>query len=380
MKRSIIFLFVVPILLVISCVSAEKAFEKGKYKDAVWKALSKLEKNPNDSKSRKTLKLAYPLFVNKYEEDIEELARKRDHLRWEKVLDKYETMEEAYQKIRDTPTARKAVEAVSFSREIYDTKEKVFEARYDLGEELLATGDRDDARKAFDHFEYILKKQDVYKDAYEKLEEAREAATLFVAIAPIRTPSIRLESNIVAFEDELVGQLQDRNNDDFIRFVDPGNRYGVPVEEIDHVVELRFYDFNMGNTQDREQIFTRVRDDVATTEVKIGDSTVVTPIIVEAEVHCFTREIRSSGRLELEIIENNNGRREERERFDATSTFTDNWGYFEGDSRALNPEDRGCLERRNPPPLPREEELFTEVSIPLFDQTVDFLERYYRKY
>ena len=272
------------------------------------------------------------------------------------------------------------MEAVSFSREIYDTKEKVFEARYDLGEELLATGDRDDARKAFDHFEYILKKQDVYKDAYEKLEEAREAATLFVAIAPIRTPSIRLESNIVAFEDELVGQLQDRNNDDFIRFVDPGNRYGVPVEEIDHVVELRFYDFNMGNTQDREQIFTRVRDDVATTEVKIGDSTVVTPIIVEAEVHCFTREIRSSGRLELEIIENNNGRREERERFDATSTFTDNWGYFEGDSRALNPEDRGCLERRNPPPLPREEELFTEVSIPLFDQTVDFLERYYRKY
>ena len=381
MKRSIIFLFVVPILLVISCVSAEKALEKGKYKDAVWKALSKLEKSPKDSKSRKTLKLAYPLFINKYEEDIEEIANKRrDDLRWEKVLEKYETMEEAYQKIRDIPTARKAVDAVSYSREIYDTKEKALEARYDLGEELLASGDRDEARKAFEHFEYILKKQDVYKDTYEKLEQAREAATLFVAIAPIPAPSFRIQSSIAAFEDELIGQLSDRNNDDFIRFVDSRNRYNVPLDEIDHVIEMRFYDFNMGNTQDREQVFTRVRDDVATTEVKVGDSTVVTPIIVEAEVHCYTREIRSSGRLELEIIENRNGRREERERFDATHTYTDTWGYFDGDSRALNPEDRGCLERRNAPPLPREEELFTEVSIPLFDQTVDFLERYYRKY
>lgn len=379
MNRSIFFLLI-PILLTLSCVSAEKALDKGNYKDALWKALGKLNKSPKDSNSRKVLKQAYPLFIEKYKEDIEEIADKRDPLRWEDALKKYETMEEAYQKIRDIPVARKAVDAVSFSREIYDTKEKVLEARYDLGEELLATGDRDDARKAHDHFEYILRKQDVYKDTNLKLEEAREIATLFVAIAPMPAPSYRLESSIVAFENELVEQLRDKNRDDFIQFVDPGNRYNVPLEEIDHVVEMRFYDFVIGNTQDREQTFTRVKDNVATTEVKIGDSTVVTPIIVEAEVHCFTREIRSSGRLELEIIDNSNGRREERERFDATHTFNDTWGYFDGDSRALDNEDRSCLERRSAPPLPREEELFTEVSIPLFDQTIDYLERFYRKY
>jgi len=379
MKKSI-FLFLVPILLTLACVSAEKALDKGNYKDAVWKALSKLKKSPKDSKSRKTLKQAYPLFVDKYKEDIEQIADKRDPLRWEDALKKYETLEEAYQKIRNIPTARKAVDAMSFSREIYEVKEKVLEARYNLGEELLATGDRDDARKAYDHFEYILRKQDVYKDTNLKLEEAKDAATIFVAIAPIPTPSYRLESSIVAFENELTEQLRDKNNDDFIRFVDPGNRYNIPLEEIDHVIEMRFYDFNMGNTQDREQTFTRTRDDVATTEVKIGDSTVVTPIIVEAEVYCFTREIRSSGRLELEIIDNSNGRREERERFDATHTYTDTWGYFEGDSRALDPADRNCMERRSAPPLPREEELFTEVSLPLFDQTIDYLERYYRRY
>ena len=307
-------LFLVPILLALSCVSAEKALDKGNYKDAVWKALSKLKKSPKDSKSKKTLKEAYPLFIDHYKEDIEEIADKRDPLRWEDALKKYEAMEEAYQKIRDIPVARKAVDAISFSREIYDTKEKVLEARYNLGKDLLANGDREDARKAYGHFEYILKKQDVYKDTNLKLEDARDAATLFVAIAPVPTPSYRLEPNIAAFENELVEQLSDNNSDDFVRFVDPGNRYNVPLDEIDHVVEMRFYDFVMGNIQDREQTFTRTKDNVATTEVRIGDSTVVTPIIVEAEVFCYTREIRSSGRLELEIIDNSNGRREERER------------------------------------------------------------------
>jgi len=379
MTRPIFFLFL-PIVLILSCVSAEKALDKGDYKDAIWKALKKLKKSPKDSGARKTLKQAYPLFVDKYQEDIESIADKRDPLRWEKVLDKYEALEEAYEKIREVPTARKAVDAISFSREIYATKEKVYEARYNLGEELLVTGDREDARKAFEHFEYILRKQDVYKDTNIKMEEARDAATLFVAIAPIPSPSFQIESSVVAFENELTEQLQEKNNDDFIRYVDPSNRYGIPVEEIDHVVEMRFYDFRLGDTQQRQQTFNRTRDDVATTTVQIGDSTVVTPIIVEAQVQCFTREIRSTGRIELLIIDNNTSRREERRNFDATHTFTDTWGYFDGDSRALNPGDQDCLERRSAPALPREEELFTEVSIPLFDQTVDYLERYYRRF
>lgn len=379
MTRPIIVLLL-PIILILSCVSAEKALDRGDYKDAVWKAVKKLKKSPKDSNAKKTLKRSYPLFVEKYREEIAVSANQRDPLRWEKVLKKYETLEEAYQQIRDTPAARRAVSAISFSRDIYDTKEKVLEARYALGDELLATGDRADARKAYDHFEYILKKQDVYKDTNIRLEDAKEAATLFIAIAPIPSPGFRMESSIIAFENELAEQLREQNNNDFIQYIEPANRFGIPAEAIDQVVEIRFYDFRLGDTQQREQTFNRTRDDVATTEVNIGDSTVVTPIIVEAQVYCFTREIRSTGRLELEIIDNYTGRREERERFDATHTFTDIWGYFDGDSRALNPTDRDCLDRRNPPPLPREEDLFTEVSVPLFDQTLDYLEQYYRRY
>ncbi len=372
--------FLLPLLLMLSCVSAEKALDKGDHKDAVWKALSKLKKKPDDGKSRKILKAAYPLFLEDYKREIADLKQKRDPFKWEKIQEKYETMEAAYTKIRAINTARKAVDAQTYSREIYDAKEKVLEARYNVGMDLLADGDRKSAKKAYDHFEFILERQDIYKDTNLRLEEAREMATLFVGIAPIQVPSFRYELNVIDFERELVAELQRSNNEEFVQFIGPSNRYNIPLEEVDHVIEMRLYDFIMGNTQDREQVFTRSKDNVATQVVTVGDSTFTTPIIVEAEVHCFTREITSSGRMELEIIDSSNGRREERERFDGGHRYTAEWGYFTGDTRALDNGDTNCLNQRNPPPQPRAEELFTEVTIPIYDQTLDFLERYYRNY
>ncbi len=379
MAKSIIpYLF--PLLLMLSCVTAEKALDKGNHKDAVWKALSKLKKKPNDAKSKKILKAAYPLFIDDYEREITDLKQNRDPFRWEKIQGKYETMEEAYTQIRAINTARRAVDAQSYSREIYEAKEKVLEARYNAGMDLLAGRDRENARKAYDHFEFILKRQDTYKDTNIRLEEAREMATLFVGIAPIQIPSFRYELNVLNFEAELVEELQRSNNEEFVQFVGPSNRYNIPFEEVDHIVEMRFYDFVMGNTQDREQVFTRSKDNVATQVVTVGDSTFTTPIIVEAEVHCFTREISSSGRMDLEIISRDNQRREERERFDGSHVYTAEWGYFTGDTRALDNGDTACMNQRNPPQQPRAEELFTEVTIPIYDQTLDFLERYYRNY
>ena len=156
MAKSII-PFLLPVLLMLSCVSAEKALDKGNHKDALWKSLSKLKKKPDDSKSRKVLKAAYPLFLEDYERKIADLKQSRDPFKWEKIQEQYETMEDAYTKIREINTARRAVDAQSYSREIYDAKEKVLEARYNAGMDLLAEGDRESARKAYDHFEFILK-------------------------------------------------------------------------------------------------------------------------------------------------------------------------------------------------------------------------------
>lgn len=380
MTKTISSFLLVSILLLFSCVSAEKALDKGNNKDAVWKSLSKLKKKPKDTKALNVLESAYPLFLSDYQQEIADLENSYEDFKWEKILKKYETMEKAYRKIREIPTARRAFpDLYSYGFEIQQAEEKALAERYEVGMELLAQGERDNARRAFDHFTFILNRNSTYKDVPQRLEEARDFATVFIGIAPVEVPSFRYDRSAADFEYEIARRLSEDNRNDFVRYVLPTDR-NFPVEELNHIVQMRFDNFRIDNGRDREQIFNRRRDNVATEEIVVGDSTIVRPVSVEAEVHCFTREIVASGDLEIQILDQNTRRIEERDRFGGNYTYLAEWGYFEGDSRALDAGDTNCMERRTAPVPPREEELFVEFTVPIYEQVTDFLERHYRNY
>jgi len=380
MTKTISSFLLASILLLFSCVSAEKALDKGNNKDAVWKALDKLEKKPKDSKSLNILEEAYPLFLSEYKQEIADLENSYEDFKWEKILDRYETMEEAYRKVREIPTARRSFpDLYSYGFEIQQTEGKVLVERYEVGMELLAQGERQKAREAFDHFTFIMNRDTRYKDVSQRLEEARDLATVFVGIAPVEVPSFRYDRSAADFEYELTRRLSEDNRNDFVQYVLPTDR-NFPVEDLNHIVQMRFDNFRIDNGRDREQIFTRRRDNVATEEIVVGDSTIVRPVSVEAEVHCFSREIVASGDLEIQILDQNTNRIEERDRFNGNYTYLAEWGYFEGDSRALDSGDTQCMERRSAPTPPREEELFVEFTIPIYEQVLNFLEREYRNY
>jgi len=380
MTKTISSFLLASILLLFSCVSAEKALDKGNNKDAVWKALDKLEKKPKDSKSLNILEEAYPLFLSEYKQEIADLENSYEDFKWEKILDRYETMEEAYRKVREIPTARRSFpDLYSYGFEIQQTEGKVLVERYEVGMELLAQGERQKAREAFDHFTFIMNRDTRYKDVSQRLEEARDLATVFVGIAPVEVPSFRYDRSAADFEYELTRRLSEDNRNDFVQYVLPTDR-NFPVEDLNHIVQMRFDNFRIDNGRDREQIFTRRRDNVATEEIVVGDSTIVRPVSVEAEVHCFSREIVASGDLEIQILDQNTNRIEERDRFNGNYTYLAEWGYFEGDSRALDSGDTQCMERRSAPTPPREEELFVEFTVPIYEQVLNFLEREYRNY
>jgi len=380
MTKSISSFLLASVLLLFSCVSAEKALDKGNNKDAVWKALSKLKKKPKDSKTLAILEEAYPLFLSEYQQEIADLENSYEDFKWEKILKKYETLDEAYRKIREIPAARRAFpDLYSYGFEIQQAEEKAIAERYEVGMELLTQGERDRARKAFDHFTYVLERDNRYKDATQRLEEARDLATVFVGIAPVEIYSFRYDRNVADFEYEIARRLSEDNRNDFVRYVLPTNR-NFPVEDLNHIVQMRFDNFRIDNGRDREQIYNRRRDNVATEEIVVGDSTIVRPVSVEAEVHCFSREIVASGDLELQILDQDTRQIEERDRFAGNYTYIAEWGYFEGDSRALDPGDTNCMEQRRAPTNPREEDLFVEFTIPIYEQVTDFLERHYRNY
>jgi len=373
-KSMMLFLF--PLLLVLSCVTAKKELNTGNNKEAVWKALSKLKKRPSE-KTQQVLKEAYPLFIEEYEQAIVDLEKGYESLKWEAIQKKYSTMEEAYNKIQTVPIAKRTLPDIqSYAREVKDLDEKILDVRYTLGMDFLAQGDRKNAKKAFSYFDFILDKRDSYKDVEDRLEEARDLATLFVGISPIPILSLRTQVNVLEFENQILEHLIRKNNDDFVRFISLSDN-SFPLDSMDHIIEMRFSDYVVGNTKEREQVFSRRREGALIEQRMVGDSMVVTRLPAKAEVHCFTREIVCTGLLTLQVINQYDKTVEEQEQFENRYVYKTTWGVYSGHQEALDSQDKKCLARRAPEKEPNKQELFVEFIRPIYNGVTSFLKRFY---
>ena len=75
-----------------------------------------------------------------------------------------------------------------FGSQYNDALLKAAEARYTMGLDDIKSGrrgDREHAKSAYYHFEKVNELKNGYRDSEHLVEEARDLATLFVAIEPI---------------------------------------------------------------------------------------------------------------------------------------------------------------------------------------------------
>ena len=76
-------LFIGVSILVLSCKSANKLYEKGRYDEAVDMAAKKLQKDPSDPKLLDVLQNAYRFAVEDHEAQIRNHAASNSDLKWE---------------------------------------------------------------------------------------------------------------------------------------------------------------------------------------------------------------------------------------------------------------------------------------------------------
>lgn len=354
--------------------------KKGNNYEAVTKALDRLQKKSSDDKAQDVLTSAYPIFVTESEQKLNTFRNSRNPLKWERVQEQYLRLDKIYKRIQLIPVATSLLpEAKSYSREIRDTEEKIVEARYALGREELKNEDRIGAIEAHKHFSYILSKRNNYKDTKTLLKKAEEIATIIVGLYPIPMDHLGYKLSADFFETQLYDYVDKYNWNQFIQFVLPSNTRFDKIPK-DHVVEIRFDAFTIGNSHVKETIYNRQQDSVITKEIVVGDSTVIAYLDAEAEVHCFSKEISSSGILDIKIIDTFNGSIITNEKFEGTHLYLSNWGTYSGQKEALTEEDEECLRNRREVQDPSSQILFTEMTVPLFDQVTDFLRNFYQRY
>lgn len=369
-------------ILLKACTSPQKLLEQGNYYDAVILSVEKLKKNPDHGKARETLKQAYPLAVENLLEKIENQRSLQPEFFNTFSAYTYEDLNRMYEAIMKSPAAREIIRnPEKFYLQLSKVKSKAAEEQYQAGIKHLTYGDRENAKKAYFYFqdaEYFVPN---YKEVSHKSEQAYQMALLHVVadLKPVQSRIYRLSAN--SFYEELIKSLHKMEEGKFIRFYTPKEAKEHQLKNPDQLLQINFEDFVVGETHSSEYVENLQKDSVIVGQVNSGNGRKKNVYgTVKAKFSSYRMEVVSRGLVNLNI-RNNNYKKTilNNENIPGEYVWFNEWGRYDGDKRALTPEQLDiCNGRRIPPPPPQQ--MFVEFTKPIYSQLNSKLINFYNKY
>jgi hypothetical protein len=265
-------IMLIAVCLMDSCTSGKQAYQKGNYDEAVLKAISRLRKSPNNKKASQTLMESYPLTISWHQDNINRAKQSNDDFKWERVVSEYKQVNYLYDQLNRCPACIRLVSnPVHYVAELNDAREKAAAIRYQRGEELLArvrtTHNRNEAIEAYRHFEVACKLMGEYKDARDKLAEAKFLATLKVVVEPI--PAHRnLEISHEFFENKILEFVESMQVNEFVEFYSFEEAKNIGLEQPDQIIQLQFDEFVLGQVFLKEKEVQLSKDSVVLAVIK----------------------------------------------------------------------------------------------------------------
>lgn len=365
------------LFFIMSCSSGKKALQQGDYDDAVFKAINRLKSNDNSKKASATLKDAYNYSLKLHLNNIEALNSSVDPFKWDKIINEYEILNSQYQGIQRCPACQRyIVSPLAVNSQLQMAKQNAAEIRYNMGVEAMKMKERrDKAIEAHDHFatanNYIRR----YKDTEQLMEEALYHAILRVVIEPIPAPVRNLQLKHEFFYNKIMETLQRSNNNLYVQYFTPEESDAQELQWVDHVIQMEFDRFSLGNLVSNTYVEEVRRDSVVIAQ-KNGEDVLGT---VKAKLAINEKSILGSGLLDFQVKDIESRRVLTQEKFPSEYQWTVRWATYNGDERALSAEQKELVNIVNFD-VPGPQYMFEEFAAPLFDQVVGKVRNYYRNF
>jgi uncharacterized membrane protein YgcG len=377
MKKTNFIFYILLVALISSCSSGKKAFQKGDYYSALYKAVDRLKSSPENKNATKVLREGYPVTMEWTQEEMDRAITSNDMLKWERAINLMEQVNRLSDQIRSTPAARKIISnPKSYTSELNMAREKAAEIRYNLGLDELDMNTRETARSAYDNFYTADRYVPGYKNVRELLMVAKEKATLKVVMEAIPVPSMRYRLSSEFFYNQVFEYLNNRfRNESFVHFYSPNQAEKEGLNYPDFVVDLEFFDFSVGNlvrSEKEENLSKRV-------PIESRDTTKVRYKTYSAKLKTFTDQVVSGGNLRVIILEPSTDKLLLDELIPGSFTWVNQYAMYVGDAEALN-EAQFQLTRNRAVPLPPHQDLFIEFTKPIYDQLTNRLYGFFRRY
>ena len=363
------------------CSSGKKSLQRGNYYDAVMKAVNRLRSKPNQKKARETLRSSYPLSVQWFLDQSQNLVASNDPKKWRNVVYNYEKINQMYEAIRRSPGALNVIpNPKSYFSELVEAKSNAADESYDSGLLALGSNTREGAKQAYFDFMEADRFVPGFKDTRDKIEEARYYATLKVVVNQIPVPSLRYKVTADFFQEKIQEFLNSNNTNEFVRYYSPKEAQIENLEHPDQLMKIQFQDFVVGETHVKETVENLVREDVKVGEVEIAKDSVVDVFgEVKAKMTTFRKQVISSGVVNMLVVDAHSQKVLFSENFGSEFVWFTEWGFFNGDERALSKEQLAvCKKKEIPPPPPQD--LFIAFTDPIYNQLTQRIRGFYSRY
>mgnify|MGYP005987251799 FL=1 len=376
MQQTYSFLLSLCFLFFLGCSSSKNQFEKGNYEKAVELAIKKLRKNPASKKQLATLKAAYDYAVKVSEQKVIQYKTSQDRFKWDKIIAQYRRMQNLYLELLKCPGCLTVVNPVDYQQPLNNALVQGATIYVQEGKKTLSAQTKVSGREAYRQFSKAKSYQENFNGIDRLLTEARIAGTEVIGVSTIPVRSKGLEISSAFFLQQLVQRLNELNYF-FAEFRAMDNLMEQKLVP-NHVVDLSFDDYFIGQTYVKETRETVVRDSVKVG--KITDSLGTKLNVygkVEADVQRFEKTIESGGLLNFAIVDTDTETILYQEKIPSTYQWVNDWATYQGDKRALTKDElRLAKEKELIPPPPQE--LFYAFTRPLFDQVAGRLQDRYR--
>lgn len=367
-------------VILFSCKSGEKLYNQGRYDAAVEAFVKKLQRRPSDATSLQLLPQAYNAAMEYHEGRAKQALASNNDLKWEAVRNEYNSMQRLYNVIRSAPAANAVVKPKDYSSALAGALENAAEARYERAVQLLEMGDKQSAREAYDEFTASLRLSANYKDAAQLRDQAYQMGLVHVVVSEIAISSSYFQFTADQFRDAVVRQLEQRRISNFVKFYDERYVRNQRDFQPDQYLEMRFNDFVVGQTYvDRYQREVSKVISVPSNQKDSTGKVIYVDITVKATLFITRKTLASSGFLDYRITDVTNGKLLRQDRIPGSYTWQNQFGTFRGDERALSNEDKRLIGGRDVPP-PSPQDLFAELTRPIYDRLASDLQGFYSRY
>ena len=330
--------FIIFIFLFSACSSGLKQLQKGNFDEAIFTAVERLQKSPDNSKALSVLQEAYPLAIEDHKRAIRSFENSQEPFRWEKALTEYQQLNRIYDVVsRSQVGVRQVGMPQNYAKETESARQLAADERYQAG--MMAMNNKENraaAKDAINHFQRANELIPNYKDVNQKLDGAFQYATYRVIVEPVHDV-FRLRTNEYQ-------TLQEAFNREIFRSKLPSQfvKYYTTIDvqketfPIHEIVKMSLVNMSLPikTVNSSVENFTK---SVKTGTKKNKDSTVVDVYKdVTARITTYTKTIVMNGTMEMKVFDYKTNALITQEVRNEAYTWTDSWQKFEGNPEALN--------------------------------------------